>query len=138
MNRSESDSSLSVSQYGDAQRCISTPLYSKLSRSNDGSSTDSPLLQKKTLGMEKCASLGEIRSQPYSLYSADSMRSLIYTSEQDGPSSPTGKGGNRISQITGKKILVDEDSGSTGDDTEGSSTGRKKHALTKLFKRPKK
>uniref|UniRef100_A0A8C1INN5 Stromal interaction molecule 1b n=1 Tax=Cyprinus carpio TaxID=7962 RepID=A0A8C1INN5_CYPCA len=138
MNRSESDSSLSVSQYGDTQRCISTPLYSKLSRSNDGSSTDSPLLQKKTLGMEKCASLGEIRSQPYSLYSADSMRSLIYTSEQDGPSSPTGKGGNRISQITGKKILVDEDSGSTGDDTEGSSTGRKKHALTKLFKRPKK
>uniref|UniRef100_A0A8C2JA41 Stromal interaction molecule 1b n=1 Tax=Cyprinus carpio TaxID=7962 RepID=A0A8C2JA41_CYPCA len=138
MNRSESDSSLSVSQYGDAQHCISTPLYSKLSRSNDGSSTDSPLLQKKTLGMEKCASLGEIRSQPYSLYSADSMRSLIYTSEQDGLSSPTGKGGNRISQITGKKILVDEDSGSTGDDTEGSSTGRKKHALTKLFKRPKK
>uniref|UniRef100_A0A8C1XBK1 Stromal interaction molecule 1b n=1 Tax=Cyprinus carpio TaxID=7962 RepID=A0A8C1XBK1_CYPCA len=138
MNRSESDSSLSVSQYGDTQRCISTPLYSKLSRSNDGSSTDSPLLQKKTLGMEKCASLGEIRSQPYSLYSADSMRSLIYTSEQDGLSSPTGKGGNRISQITGKKILVDEDSGSTGDDTEGSSTGRKKHALTKLFKRPKK
>uniref|UniRef100_A0A671NRI6 Stromal interaction molecule 1-like n=1 Tax=Sinocyclocheilus anshuiensis TaxID=1608454 RepID=A0A671NRI6_9TELE len=70
--------------------------------------------------------------------SLDSMRSLIYTSEQDGPSSPTGKGGNRISQITGKKILVDEDSGSIGDDTEGSSTGRKKHTFTKLFKRPKK
>uniref|UniRef100_A0A673I8F2 Stromal interaction molecule 1-like n=2 Tax=Sinocyclocheilus rhinocerous TaxID=307959 RepID=A0A673I8F2_9TELE len=138
LNRSESDSSLSVSQYGDAQRCTSTPLNSKLSRSNGGSSTDSPLLQKKTFGMEKCASLGEIHSQPSSLTSADSMRSLIYTSEQDGPSLPTGKGGSRISQITGKKILVDEDSGSTGDDAEGSSTGRKKSTFTKLFKRPKK
>uniref|UniRef100_A0A672L8M1 Stromal interaction molecule 1-like n=1 Tax=Sinocyclocheilus grahami TaxID=75366 RepID=A0A672L8M1_SINGR len=138
LNRSESDSSLSVSQYGDAQRCTSTPLYSKLSRSNGGSSTDSPLLQKKTFGMEKCASLGEIHSQPSSLTSVDSMRSLIYTSEQDGPSLPTGKGGSRISQITGKKILVDEDSGSTGDDAEGSSTGRKKSTFTKLFKRPKK
>uniref|UniRef100_A0A8C2HJR6 Stromal interaction molecule 1b n=2 Tax=Cyprinus carpio TaxID=7962 RepID=A0A8C2HJR6_CYPCA len=138
LNRSESDSSLSMSQYGDAQRCTSTPLYSKLSRSNGGSSTDSPLLQKKTFGMEKCASLGEIHSQPSSLNSVDSMRSLIYTSEQDGPSLPAGKGGSRISQITGKKILVDEDSGSTGDDAEGSSTGRKKTAFTKLFKRPKK
>uniref|UniRef100_A0A8C1T2Q8 Stromal interaction molecule 1b n=1 Tax=Cyprinus carpio TaxID=7962 RepID=A0A8C1T2Q8_CYPCA len=138
LNRSESDSSLSMSQYGDAQRCTSTPLYSKLSRSNGGSSTDSPLLQKKTFGMEKCASLGEIHSQPTSLNSVDSMRSLIYTSEQDGPSLPGGKGGSRISQITGKKILVDEDSGSTGDDAEGSSTGRKKTAFTKLFKRPKK
>ncbi|RXN07337.1 stromal interaction molecule 1-like isoform X1 [Labeo rohita] len=138
LNRSESDSSLSMSQYGDAQRCTSTPLYNKLSRSNGGSSNDSPLLQKKTFGMEKCASLGEIHSQPSSLNSADSMRSLIYTSEQDGLSQPTGKGGSRISQITGKKILVDEDSGSTGDDTEGSNTGRKKHTFTKLFKRPKK
>ncbi|XP_073681268.1 stromal interaction molecule 1b isoform X1 [Garra rufa] len=139
LNRSESDSSLSMSQYGDAQRCTSTPLYNKLSRSNGGSSTDSPLLQKKTFGMEKCASLGEIHSQPPSrVHSADSMRSLIYTSEPDGLSQPAGKGGNRISQITGKKILVDEDSGSTGDDTEGSSTGRKKHTFTKLFKRPKK
>ncbi|XP_058613780.1 stromal interaction molecule 1b isoform X3 [Onychostoma macrolepis] len=138
LNRSESDSSLSVSQYADAQRCTSTPLYNKLSRSNGGSSTDSPLLQKKTFGMEKCASLGEIHSQPSSLTSVGSMRSLIYTSEQDGPSLPTGKGGSRISQITGKKNLGDEDSGSTGDDTEGSSTGRKKHTFTKLFKRPKK
>ncbi|XP_026090310.1 stromal interaction molecule 1b isoform X1 [Carassius auratus] len=103
LNRSESDSSLSVSQYGDAQRLNSAPLYSKLSRSNGGSSTDSPLLQKKTFGMEKCVSLGEIHSQ-----------------------------------IPGRKILVDEDSGSTGDDAEGTSTGRKKHTLTKLFKRPKK
>ncbi|XP_059398849.1 stromal interaction molecule 1-like isoform X2 [Carassius carassius] len=112
LNRSESDSSLSVSQYGDAQRLNSAPLYSKLSRSNDGSSTDSPLLQKKTFGMEKCVSLGEIHSQPSSLYS--------------------------VSQIPGRKILVDEDIGSTGDVTEGTSTGRKKHTLTKLFKRPKK
>lgn len=138
LNRSESDSSLSTSQYGDAQRCTSTPLYNKLSRSNGGSSTDSPLLQKKTFGMEKCSSLGEIHSQPSSLTSVGSMRSLIYTSEQDSPSLSTEKGGSRISQITGKKNLGDEDSGSTGDDTEGFSTGRKKHTFTKLFKRPKK
>lgn len=105
------------------------------SKTNGGSSTDSLLLQKKTFGMEKCASLGEIHSQPSSLASAESMRSLNYTLEQDGPS---GKGSNRISHITGKKILVDEDSGSTGEETEGSSTGRKKHTFTKIFRRPKK
>lgn len=88
--------------------------------------------------MEKCSSLGEIHSQPSSLTSVGSMRSLIYTSEQDSPSLSTEKGGSRISQITGKKNLGDEDSGSTGDDTEGFSTGRKKHTFTKLFKRPKK
>ncbi len=137
MNRSESDSSLSMSQYGDARRYTPTPLYNNLSKSNGGSSTDSPLLQKKTFGMEKCSSLGEIHSQPSSFTSVDSMRSLIYTAEQDGLSLPTGKGSSRISQITGKKNLGEEDSGSTGDDTEGSSTGRKKHTF-KLFKRPKK
>ncbi|XP_051734875.1 stromal interaction molecule 1b isoform X2 [Ctenopharyngodon idella] len=135
LNRSESDSSLSMSHSGDAQLCSSTPLYSTRSKTNGGSSTDNLLLQKKTFGMEKCASLGEIHSQPSSLTSADSMRSLNYTFEQDGPS---GKGSSRISHITGKKILVDEDSGSTGEDTEGSSTGRKKHTFTKIFRRPKK
>ncbi|CAM4669928.1 unnamed protein product [Leuciscus chuanchicus] len=136
LNRSESDSSLSMSHCGDAQRCSSTPLYSKQSRSNGGSSTDSLLLQKKTFGMEKCASLGEIHSS--SLTSANSMRSLNYTSEQDGPSSSSGKGSSRISHITGKKNLLDEDSCSTGEDTEGSSTNRKKHTFTKIFRRPKK
>ncbi|KAK9955608.1 hypothetical protein ABG768_015472 [Culter alburnus] len=135
LNRSESDSSLSMSHSGDAQLCSSTPLYSTRSKTNGGSSTDNLLLQKKTFGMEKCASLGEIHSQPSSLASADSMRSLNYTFEQDGLS---GKGSNRISHITGKKTLVDEDSGSTGEDTEGSSTGRKKHTFTKIFRRPKK
>ncbi|XP_039549875.1 stromal interaction molecule 1b isoform X2 [Pimephales promelas] len=136
LNRSESDSSLSMSHCGDAQRCSSTPLYSKQSRSNGGSSTDSLLLQKKTFGMEKCASLGEIHSS--SLASANSMRSLNYTSEQDGPSSPSGKGSSRISHIAGKKNLLDEDSCSNGEDTEGSSTNRKKHTFTKIFRRPKK
>lgn len=136
LNRSESDSSLSMSHCGDAQRCSSSPLYSKQSRSNGGSSTDNLLLQKKTFGMEKCASLGEIHSS--SLTSANSMRSLNYTSEQDGPSSSLGKGSSRISHITGKKNLLDEDSCSTGEDTEGSSTNRKKHTFTKIFRRPKK
>ncbi|XP_056118051.1 stromal interaction molecule 1b isoform X2 [Rhinichthys klamathensis goyatoka] len=136
LNRSESDSSLSMSHCGDAQRCSSIPLYSKQSRSNGGSSTDSLLLQKKTFGMEKCASLGEIHSS--SLTSANSMRSLNYTSEQDGPSSPSGKRSSRISHIAGKKNLLDEDSCSNGEDTEGSSTNRKKHAFTKIFRRPKK
>ncbi|KAK7143742.1 hypothetical protein R3I93_014790 [Phoxinus phoxinus] len=136
LNRSESDSSLSMSHCGDAQRCSSTTLYSKQSRPNGGSSADNLLLQKKTFGMEKCSSLGEIHSS--SLTSANSMRSLNYTSEQDGPSSLSGKGSGRISQIPGKKNLVDEDSCSTGEDTEGPSTNRKKHVITKIFRRPKK
>lgn len=134
LNRSESDSSLSMSQYGDGQRCSSTPLYNKLSRSNGGSSTDSPLLQKKSFGMEKCASLGEIHSQPSSLISGDSLHSLNLTSEQDVLS----RAGGRVSQIANRRNLVDEDSGSTGEDTEGSGSGRKKHGFPRIFRRPKK
>ncbi|XP_056302139.1 stromal interaction molecule 1b isoform X2 [Danio aesculapii] len=133
LNRSESDSSLSMSQYGDGHRCSSTPLYNKLSRSNGGSSTDSLLLQK-SFGMEKCASLGEIHSQPSSLISGDSLHSLNLTSEQDVLS----RAGIRVSQIANRRNLVDEDSGSTGEDTEGSSSGRKKHGFPKIFRRPKK
>lgn len=123
-----------MSQYGDGQRCSSTPLYNKLSRSNGGSSTDSPLLQKKSFGMEKCASLGEIHSQPSSLISGDSLHSLNLTSEQDVLS----RAGGRVSQIANRRILVDEDSGSTGEDTEGSGSGRKKHGFPRIFRRPKK
>ncbi|XP_051533735.1 stromal interaction molecule 1-like isoform X1 [Myxocyprinus asiaticus] len=137
LNRSESDSSLSMSQpAGETHHYSSTPLYNKLSRSNGGSSTDSPLLQKKTFGMEKCASLGEIHSQPSSITSVESTRSLFYTStEPDGPSV---RSNSRITQIPGKKNLVDEDSGSTGEDTEGSSTGRKKHTFPRIFRKLKK
>lgn len=134
LNRSESDSSLSMSQYGDGHRCSSTPLYNKPSRSNGGSSTDSPLLQKKSFGMEKCASLGEINSQPSSLISGDSLHSLNFTSEQDTLS----RAGIRVSQIASRRSLVDEDNGSTGEDTEGSGSGRKKHGFPKIFRRPKK
>nr|XP_005161345.1 stromal interaction molecule 1 isoform X1 [Danio rerio] len=134
LNRSESDSSLSMSQYGDGHRCSSTPLYNKPSRSNGGSSTDSPLLQKKSFGMEKCASLGEINSQPSSLISGDSLHSLNFTSEQDTLS----RAGIRVSHIASRRSLVDEDNGSTGEDTEGSGSGRKKHGFPKIFRRPKK
>ncbi|XP_005161345.2 stromal interaction molecule 1b isoform X3 [Danio rerio] len=134
LNRSESDSSLSMSQYGDGHRCSLTPLYNKPSRSNGGSSTDSPLLQKKSFGMEKCASLGEINSQPSSLISGDSLHSLNFTSEQDTLS----RAGIRVSQIASRRSLVDEDNGSTGEDTEGSGSGRKKHGFPKIFRRPKK
>ncbi|XP_051956510.1 stromal interaction molecule 1-like isoform X3 [Xyrauchen texanus] len=137
LNRSESDSSLSLSHpAGDTLRYSSTPLYNKLSRSNGGSSTDSPLLQKKTFGMEKCASLGEIHSQPSSLTSVESTRSLFYTSaEPDGPSV---KSSSRVTQIPVKKNLVDVDSGSTGEDTESSSTGRLKPSFPRIFRKPKK
>ncbi|XP_051960283.1 stromal interaction molecule 1-like isoform X2 [Xyrauchen texanus] len=137
LNRSESDSSLSRSQpAGETHHYSSTPLYNTLSRSNGGSSTDSPLLKKKTFGMEKCASLGEIHSQPSSITSVESSRSLFYTStEPDGPSVRTS---SRITQIPGKKNLVDEDSGSTGEDTEGSSSGRKKHTFPRIFRKLKK
>ncbi|XP_056587050.1 stromal interaction molecule 1b isoform X2 [Triplophysa dalaica] len=134
LNRSESDSSLSTSQYGDTQY-TSSALQHKLSRSNGGSSTDSPLLQKKTFGMEKCVSLGEIHS---SLNSVDSTRSLICTSEQVGSSPTLIRPGGRISQITDRKNLVDEDSGSTGEDTEGSISGNKKRNFPRIFKRQKK
>ncbi|KAA0720239.1 Stromal interaction molecule 1 [Triplophysa tibetana] len=135
LNRSESDSSLSTSQYGDNQYTSSALQQNKLSRSNGGSSTDSPLLQKKTFGMEKCVSLGEIHS---SLNSVDSTRSLIYTSEPVGSSPTLRRPGGRISQITDRKNLVDEDSGSTGEDTEGSISGNKKRNFPRIFKRPKK
>ncbi|TRY76008.1 hypothetical protein DNTS_010907 [Danionella cerebrum] len=133
LNRSESDSSLSMGQYGDPQRC-SSPLFNKLSKSNGGSSSDSPLLQKKSFAMEKCASLGEIHFQKSSPTSLESMLSLNCSSEQE----VLGRGGGRISQITGRKNLVDEDSCSTGEDTDGTSTARKKHSFPKLFRRPKK
>ncbi|XP_051537712.1 stromal interaction molecule 1b isoform X2 [Myxocyprinus asiaticus] len=137
LNHSESDSSLSMSHpAGDTLLYSSTPLYNKLSRSNGDSSTDSPLLQKKTFGMEKCASLGEIHSQPSSLTSVESTRSHFYTSaEPDGPSV---RSSIRVTQIPGKKNLVDEDSGSTGEDTEGSSTGRLKPSFPRIFRKPKK
>lgn len=127
-----------MSQYGDTQHSSSAFQHNKLSRSNGGSSTDSPLLQKKTFGMEKCVSLGEIHSQPSSLTSLDSTRSLVYTSEPGGSSPALGRPDGRNPQIAAKKNLVDEDSGSTGEDTEGSISGHKKRSFPRIFKRPKK
>ncbi|XP_065143281.1 stromal interaction molecule 1b isoform X1 [Paramisgurnus dabryanus] len=135
LNRSESDSSLSMSQYVETQPSTQ---YNRFSRSNEGSSTNSPVLQKKTFGMEKCVSLGEIHSQPSSINSADSTRSLIHTSSEPDGFPGSGRAGNRNPHITAKKNLIEEDNGSTGEDTEGSGSGRKKHTFTRIFKRPKK
>ncbi|XP_073727274.1 stromal interaction molecule 1b isoform X2 [Misgurnus anguillicaudatus] len=135
LNRSESDSSLSTSQYAETQPSTQ---YNRFSRSNEGSSTNSPVLQKKTFGMEKCVSLGEIHSQPSSLNSVDSARSLIHTSSEPDGFPASARAGSRSPHITTKKNLMEEDNGSTGEDTEGSSSGRKKHTFTRIFKRPKK
>ncbi|KAL6470087.1 hypothetical protein MHYP_G00212060 [Metynnis hypsauchen] len=136
LNRSDSDSSLSQSQYGEGQRS-STPLGSRpmFSKPNGagGSLGDSPLLQKKLFTMEKCASLGEIHIQSSGLTSAESTRSLSpTTNDVDRP-----KSSGRSPQLTGKRSPGDEDSGSTGEDTEASSSSRKKHTFPRIFNKQK-
>ncbi|XP_036443565.1 stromal interaction molecule 1b isoform X1 [Colossoma macropomum] len=136
LNRSDSDSSLSQSQYGEGQRS-STPLGTRpmFSKPNGagGSLGDSPLLQKKLFSMEKCASLGEIHIQSSGLTSAESTRSLSpTTNDVDRP-----KSSGRSPQLTGKRSPGDEDSGSTGEDTEASSSSRKKHTFPRIFNKQK-
>uniref|UniRef100_A0AAR2J9T3 SAM domain-containing protein n=1 Tax=Pygocentrus nattereri TaxID=42514 RepID=A0AAR2J9T3_PYGNA len=136
LNRSDSDSSLSQSQYGEGQRS-STPLGSRpmFSKPNGagGSLGDSPLLQKKLFTIEKCASLGEIHIQSSGLTSAESTRSLSPTNNDvDRP-----KSSGRSPQLTGKRSPGDEDSGSTGEDTEASSSSRKKHTFPRIFNKQK-
>uniref|UniRef100_A0A8C9QP18 Stromal interaction molecule 1b n=1 Tax=Scleropages formosus TaxID=113540 RepID=A0A8C9QP18_SCLFO len=105
---------------------------------------DSPLMMKMMYGgMEKSASLGEISSGTAALVLSESSRSLSPTStEPDTPSPsgaqlvPGGKASSRIPQLSSKKSPLEEDSGSTGEDTD-SNTRPKKHTF-KLFKKQKK
>ncbi|KAG7263371.1 hypothetical protein CRUP_010430 [Coryphaenoides rupestris] len=104
--------------------------------------SESPILMKKLgYGMEKSASLGEIHS-----VSAESSRSFSPASTEPDTPSPTGGvgggtdpakgGGSRIPQLSSKKSPLEEDSGSTGEDTD-SVASRKKHTF-KIFKKQKK
>ncbi|XP_054470067.1 stromal interaction molecule 1a isoform X2 [Anoplopoma fimbria] len=165
LNRSDSDSSLSLSQVGDRLSAYSskghlikpTSLMHGLSgRADDTISlhaytpnggnriheispseliTDSPILMKKMYGTEQSPSVGEINSL------TESSRSLSPNSTEPDTPSPTGgqpvaKGNSRIPQLSSKKSPLEEDSGSTGEDTD-STASRKKHTF-KIFKKQRK
>ncbi|XP_059186934.1 stromal interaction molecule 1a isoform X1 [Centropristis striata] len=168
LNRSDSDSSLSLSQVGDRLSAYSskghlikpTSLMHGLSgRADDTVSlhaitpnggnrihevspgepvSDSPILMKKLYGMEQSPSLAEINSL------SESSRSLSPNSTEPDTPSPTGgqpgaagaKGNSRIPQLSSKKSPLEEDSGSTGEDTD-STASRKKHTF-KIFKKQRK
>ncbi|XP_044057690.1 stromal interaction molecule 1a isoform X6 [Siniperca chuatsi] len=99
---------------------------------------DSPILMKEVYGMEQSPSLGEINSL------SESSRSLSPNSTEPETPSPTGgqpgatgaKGSTRIPQLSSKKSPLEEDSGSTGEDTD-STASRKKHTF-KIFKKQRK
>ncbi|KAK0152725.1 Stromal interaction molecule 1 [Merluccius polli] len=175
LNRSDSDSSLSLSQVGDRLAAYgpkahlvkpaSLLMHGLVAHAEDPSSlpphthtpnggnrvyewtgaghppdgvSESPILMKKLYGMEKSASLGEIHSMSVS----ESSRSFSPNSTEPDTPSPTGdqsgaKGGSsRIPQLSSKKSPLEEDSGSTGEDTD-SVASRKKHTF-KIFKKQKK
>lgn len=93
---------------------------------------------KKVYGVEQSPSLGEINSL------SESSHSFSPNSTEPDTPSPTGgqpgavgaKGNSRIPQLSSKKSPLEEDSGSTGEDTD-STASRKKHTF-KIFKKQKK
>ncbi|XP_072557912.1 stromal interaction molecule 1b isoform X1 [Paramormyrops kingsleyae] len=106
---------------------------------------DSPLMMKRVYGgMEKSASLGEISSGVTRLSSSESSRSLTPASTDPDTPSPIagqigiigGRAGSRTTQLSSKKSPLEEDSGSTGEETD-SSGNRKKHTF-KIFKKQRK
>ncbi|XP_067306325.1 stromal interaction molecule 1a isoform X2 [Pseudorasbora parva] len=170
LNRSDSDSSLCISQTGEQLRLSyssksfpvkpTSLLYGPHSRSEEGAhsnthnggnrihdggasldgGSDSPILMKKVYGIEKSASMSEILGSQAVMSMSESSRSLSPNSTEPDTPSPTGltevKAGNRIPQISSKKSPPEEDSGSTGEDTD-SAASRKKHTF-KIFKKQKK
>uniref|UniRef100_A0A673XV57 Stromal interaction molecule 1a n=1 Tax=Salmo trutta TaxID=8032 RepID=A0A673XV57_SALTR len=176
LNRSDSDSSLSLSQIGDRLSAYSskghlvkpTPfLYGPPVRSasdepslhahtpnggnrvhEGGAQTEpvpeSPILMKKVYSIEKSASLGEMDVGLIGMSMSESSCSLSLNSTDADTPSPTGgqpgvagaKGSSRIPQLSSKKSPLEEDSGSTGEDTD-SVASRKKHTF-KIFKKQKK
>ncbi|XP_068440977.1 stromal interaction molecule 1a isoform X1 [Clinocottus analis] len=165
LNRSDSDSSLSLSQVGDRLSAYSSKghlikptslIHGLAGRGDDAISLyahtpnggnriqelsptepahDSPILMKKVYGTEQSPSLGEINSL------SESSRSLSPNSTEPDTPSPTGgqpgaKGNSRIPQLSAKKSPLEEDSGSTGEDTD-STASRKKHTF-KIFKKQRK
>ncbi|KAL4648527.1 stromal interaction molecule 1-like isoform X3 [Arapaima gigas] len=105
---------------------------------------DSPMMLKKVYAIEKSTSLGEINSNMVGVSLSESSRSLSPNSTDPDTPSPTGaqplagggKGSTRIPQLSSKKSPLEEDSGSTGEDTD-STASRKKHTF-KIFKKQKK
>ncbi|XP_056651044.1 stromal interaction molecule 1 isoform X5 [Monodelphis domestica] len=111
---------------------------------------ESPALVKKALylqnhGLEKAYSVGELG--PIGLggvgpLHSDSSRSHSPSSPEPDTPSPVGDSrahhgrNTRIPQLAGKKHAGEEDSGSTGEETD-SGQGKKKFPL-KIFKKPKK
>uniref|UniRef100_A0A671TDY6 Stromal interaction molecule 1-like n=1 Tax=Sinocyclocheilus anshuiensis TaxID=1608454 RepID=A0A671TDY6_9TELE len=170
LNRSDSDSSLCISQTGEQLRLSysskgfpvkpTSLLHGPHSRSEEGAhshthnggnrvhdggaspdgGSDSPILMKKVYGIEKSASMSEIHGSQAVMSMSESSRSLSPNSTEPDTPSPTGltggKAGNRIPQISSKKSPLEEDSGSTGEDTD-SAASRKKHTF-KIFKKQKK
>nr|XP_046149729.1 stromal interaction molecule 1-like [Oncorhynchus gorbuscha]XP_046149730.1 stromal interaction molecule 1-like [Oncorhynchus gorbuscha]XP_046149731.1 stromal interaction molecule 1-like [Oncorhynchus gorbuscha] len=173
LNRSDSDSSLSLSQIGDRLSAYSSkghlvkptsfqygqPVRSASdepslhahtpnggNRVHEGGALaepvpESPILMKKVYSIEKSASLGEMN---VGMSMSESSRSLSPNSTDADTPSPMGgqpgatgtKGGSRIPQLPSKKSPLEEDSGSTGEDTD-SVASRKKHTF-KIFKKQKK
>ncbi|XP_026545909.1 stromal interaction molecule 1-like, partial [Notechis scutatus] len=157
-----SDSDSSIPHLGDLQRAaISAPklrpaLLHKPAEEQqhppDPAELESPLMMKKVPplnhhhgGLEKAASLGELG--PAGARSGDSSRSHSPSStEPDTPSPPangrtalsllSGKANSRIPHLAAKKTGAEEDSGSTGEETD-SGPGKKKFPL-KIFKKPRK
>ncbi|KAL0973424.1 hypothetical protein UPYG_G00203410 [Umbra pygmaea] len=176
LNRSDSDTSLSLSQIGDRLSAYSTkghpvkptsllhgpPVRSTYDETSLHAQTpnggnrvqeggaqadavpDSPILMKKMYGIEKSSSLGEMDVGLAGLSMSESSRSLSPNSTDADTPSPTGgqlgaagaKGNTRIPQLSSKKSPLEEDSGSTGEDTD-SVASRKKHTF-KIFKKQKK
>uniref|UniRef100_A0A8C8ICE5 SAM domain-containing protein n=1 Tax=Oncorhynchus tshawytscha TaxID=74940 RepID=A0A8C8ICE5_ONCTS len=105
---------------------------------------ESPILMKKVYSIEKSASLGEMNVGLVGMSMSESSRSLSPNSTDADTPSPTGgqpgatgtKGSSRIPQLSSKKSPLEEDSGSTGEDTD-SVASRKKHTF-KIFKKQKK
>ncbi|XP_061104963.1 stromal interaction molecule 1-like isoform X4 [Conger conger] len=158
LNRSDSDSSLSLSHSADQLRLSASfgprghgpapkPASLLLGHAPNGGSrlpreagADSPLMMKKVFGIEKSASLGEINTGLAGLCQSESSRSLSPSStdaDTPSPMGPVARGnGSRIPHFSAKKSPLEEDSGSTGDDTD-SIASRRKHTF-KIFKKQRK
>uniref|UniRef100_A0A673XCZ6 Stromal interaction molecule 1b n=1 Tax=Salmo trutta TaxID=8032 RepID=A0A673XCZ6_SALTR len=138
LNRSDSDSSLFLSQSESQRTSISKPLPPKPLPQQGHSSNesrapiDSPMIM--SYGLEKSSSLGELHGggSP-ALAPAYSTHSLCPASFD--PDVRSGKGDSRVPHMQAKKSPLEEDSCFTGEEID-SGNGRKKHTF-KIFKKRK-
>lgn len=134
MNRSDSDSALPLSLseprglYSSKPFLLSSKLHPLTPQGSGG-------------GLEKSSSLGELRGSPV-LASAGSTRSLCVTSDAvDGPfafssASSSSSGSARAAglQMAARRSPVEEDGAVQGEESE-SSSGRRRNAFNKIFKK---